>query len=62
MSAADISTQTEQQIETNEQQSSEQQKVNWKTITSDLQKDIDKIDIDWVRVVTDDDDDIILIE
>jgi len=62
VSAADISTQTEQQIEINEQLSSEQQKVNWKTIISELQEDIDKIDIDCVRVVTDDDDDIILIE
>ena len=61
VSAADVSTQTEQQIEINEQQSSEQQKVNWKTIISELQEDIDKIDIDCVRVVTDDDD-IILIE
>ena len=61
MSAADISTQTEQQIEINEQLCSDQQKVNWKTITSELQEDIDKIDIDCVRIVTDDDD-IILIE
>ena len=36
--------------------------MNWKTIISELQEDIDKIDIDCVRVVTDDDDDIILIE
>ncbi len=35
--------------------------MNWKTIISELQEDIDKIDIDCVRVVTDDDD-IILIE
>jgi hypothetical protein len=62
VSAADVSTQTEQQIEINEQQSSEQQKVNWKTIISQLQEDIDKINIDYIRVVTDDDDDIILIE
>jgi len=55
VSAADISTQTEQQIEINEQLSSEQQKVNWKTIISELQEDIDKIDIDCVRIVTDDD-------
>ena len=55
VSAADVSTQTEQQIEINEQQSSKQQKVNWKTIISELQEDIDKIDIDCVRVVTDDD-------
>ena len=61
VSAADVSTQTEQQIEINEQQSSKQQKVNWKTIISELQEDIDKINIDCVRVVTDDDD-IILIE
>ena len=32
VSAADVSTQTEQQIEINEQQSSKQQKVNRKTI------------------------------
>jgi hypothetical protein len=62
VSIADVSTQTEQQIEINEQQSSKQQKVNWKTIISELQENIDKIDIDCVRVVTDDDDDIILIE
>ncbi len=62
MSAADVSTQTEEQIGINEQQSSEQQKVNWNTIISELQEDIDKIDIDCVRVVTDDDADIILIE
>ena len=36
--------------------------MTWKTITSELQGDIDKIDIDCVRVVTDDDDDIILME
>jgi hypothetical protein len=51
VSAADVSTQTEQQNEINEQQSSEQQKVNWKTIISELQEDIDKIKIDCVRVV-----------
>ncbi len=62
MSAADVSTQTDQQIEINEQQNSEQQKVNWKTIISELQEDIDKINIDYVRVVKDDDDDDILIE
>ncbi len=62
-SAADISTQTEQQIEINGRLSSEQQKVNWKTIISELQEDIDKIDFDCVRgVIDDDDDDIILIE
>jgi hypothetical protein len=61
VSAADVSTQTEQQIGINEQQNSKQQKVNWKTIISELQKDIVKIDIDCVRIVTDDDD-IILIE
>ena len=59
---ADISTQTEQQIEINEQLSSEQQKVNLKTIISELQEDIDRIDIDCVRIVTDDVDDIIVIE
>ncbi len=62
VSAADVSTQTEQQSEIKEQQSSEQQKVNWKTIISELQEDIVKVDIHCVRVVTDDDDDIILIE
>ncbi len=64
VSAADVSTQTEQQIEINEQQSSEQQNVNWNTIISELQEDMDKIDMDCVRVVTDSDDgdDIILIE
>ncbi len=36
--------------------------MNWKTIISELQEDIGKIDIDCVRVVTEDDDDIILIE
>jgi hypothetical protein len=41
VSAVDVSTQTEQQIEINEQQSSEQEKVNWKTIIPELQKDID---------------------
>ncbi len=61
VSAADISTQTEQQIEIYEQLSSEQQKVNWKTIISKLQEDIDKIDIDCVRVVTDDDDEYIFL-
>jgi hypothetical protein len=62
VSVADVSTQTEQLIEINEQQSSEQQKMNWKTIISELQEDIQKIDIDCVRVVTDDDDIIILIK
>jgi hypothetical protein len=37
VSAPDVSTQTEQQIEINEQQSSGQQNVNWKTIISELQ-------------------------
>jgi hypothetical protein len=60
LSAPDVSTQTKQQIEINEQQSSEQQKVNRKTIKSELQEDMNKVDIDCVRVVTDDDDDIIL--
>ncbi len=50
VSAADVSTQTEQQIGKNEQQSSEQQNVNWKTIISELQEDMDKIHIDCVRV------------
>ncbi len=36
--------------------------MNWKTVISELQEDIDKIDIDCVRVVTDDDDGFILIE
>ncbi len=62
VSTADVSTQTEQHIEINEQQSSKQQQMNWKTVISELQEDIAKIDIDCVRVVTDDDDDIIFIE
>jgi hypothetical protein len=62
VSAADVSTQTKQQSEIKEQQSSEEQKVNWKTIISELQEDIIKIDIECVRIVTDDYDDIILIE
>ncbi len=36
--------------------------MNWKTILLELQEDIDKIDIDCVRVVTDGVDGIILIE
>jgi hypothetical protein len=38
VSAADVSTKTEQQIEISEQQSSEQQKVNWKANISELQE------------------------
>ncbi len=63
VSAADVSTQTEQEIKIKEQQSLEEQKLYWKTIISELQEDIDKFYIDCVRgVMTDDDDDIILIE
>jgi hypothetical protein len=62
ISVADVSTQTVQQIEINEKQSSEQQKVNWKTIISELQEYIDKINIDCVIVVTDDKDFFILIQ
>ena len=46
----------------NEQQNSEQQKSNCKLIVSELQDDIDKIDVDYVRVVTNDDDDIVLMK
>ncbi len=58
MPATDASTQTEQQIEFNEQQNSEQQNLNWKLIVSELQEVIDKMYVDFVRVVRNDYDDI----
>jgi hypothetical protein len=65
VSAAGVSTQTEQQIEINHQCTAEFRtaKSELEDSLSELQEDIDTINIDCVRVVTDDDDDdIILIE
>ncbi len=57
VSAADVSTQTEQKLEINEQQSSEQQRVNWKMIISELQEELIRSILIVLEFVIDDDDD-----